>query len=89
MAWSVETSGFFSKRVRLYSVCFLLAACTGLAYWNVDKCGFLSLDDQEYVYENGNVVRGPSINGITWAFTTFQAANYFHALPGPAPAARR
>lgn len=37
---------------------------------------FLTWDDPSYVTDNTQVRQGLSLNGIAWAFTTFQAANW-------------
>jgi tetratricopeptide (TPR) repeat protein len=73
---TASSPGGMHSRLRLYLVCFLLIAVTGLAYRDIDKCGFLRFDDQEYVYENPNVVSGPSAANVKWAFTTFTSANW-------------
>jgi tetratricopeptide (TPR) repeat protein len=56
---------------------------------------FLNLDDPEYVSRNARVLRGLTLDGARWAFTTFHAANWHpltwlsHMLDvslfGPAP----
>jgi tetratricopeptide (TPR) repeat protein len=45
-------------------------------YWQVGGHSFVNYDDSEYVYENPQVQRGLSKEGVSWAFTTFHAANW-------------
>jgi protein O-mannosyl-transferase len=64
------------SRIVLYVTIFLLAATTLAVYWNIDKCGFISFDDQIYVYENYTVRTGFTKENITRAFTTFISSNW-------------
>src|SRR5204863_2617522 len=36
----------------------------------------INLDDDIYIYENPMVTAGWTVKGLTWAFTTFHAANW-------------
>jgi hypothetical protein len=49
-------------------------------YWPVTRHGFVNLDDAEYVWENGEVLRGISRRGILWAFTSVGYAANWHPL---------
>jgi protein O-mannosyl-transferase len=69
-------SGFYSASMRLCFACFLLAACTAFAYWDVDKCSFSRYDDPTYVYKNRHVAAGFTKANIAWAFTSFDASNW-------------
>jgi protein O-mannosyl-transferase len=62
--------------MRLYLVCFLLVAATAAAYWNVDKCGFIHLDDPDYVSKNYHIFSGFTGSSLHWAFFSFYAANW-------------
>jgi protein O-mannosyl-transferase len=64
------------ERLKIYLVCLLLAAGTAFAYWNVDKCGFVDYDDQDYVVKNYHITSGFSTESVSWAFTSFYAANW-------------
>jgi protein O-mannosyl-transferase len=64
------------SRTSLYLILFLLIASTSIAYWNIDKCEFISLDDHQYVSKNDHVMSGFNKKNILWAFTTFEAANW-------------
>ncbi len=45
-------------------------------YWQVGGDAFLNFDDDVYVSENPVVLRGLTREGVSWAFTTFHAANW-------------
>lgn len=54
----------------------LLVALTAWVYLPVAHCGYLSYDDPDYVTGNRYVQAGLSWEGLRWAFTTFDAANW-------------
>jgi len=62
-------------RTRL-AVSALLVLVVAAIYAPVRHHAFLDLDDAEYVYENPHVLGGLTAEGISWAFTTFHAANW-------------
>jgi protein O-mannosyl-transferase len=64
------------NRLVLYLAVFLLVAMTLGAYWNIDKCAFISFDDQIYVYENYNIRTGVTKDNFINAFTRFVSANW-------------
>jgi tetratricopeptide (TPR) repeat protein len=47
-----------------------------LVFWQVGGHSFVNYDDSSYVYENPHVRGGLSKEGVSWAFTTFAAANW-------------
>ncbi|MCX6546187.1 MAG: tetratricopeptide repeat protein [Acidobacteria bacterium] len=53
-----------------------LAALTAFVYAPVRHFDFVLLDDPAYVTENPHVARGLTREGIAWAFTTGDAANW-------------
>jgi protein O-mannosyl-transferase len=53
-----------------------LAAITFGIYAQVIGHQFITLDDPTYIRENPMVNRGVTLAGLTWAFTTFYAANW-------------
>jgi Tfp pilus assembly protein PilF len=53
-----------------------LAVVTFAIYAQVVGHQFITLDDPTYIQENSMVNRGVTGAGITWAFTTFYAANW-------------
>jgi tetratricopeptide (TPR) repeat protein len=62
-------------RVRLY-IGAALAGLTLLAYSDTFSFPFVDFDDQYYVTYNRHVHAGLTADGIRWAFTTFEAANW-------------
>jgi len=57
-------------------ICVLLAAATLFAYWQVQSFAFVLFDDPLYILENRIVKEGLTAHGLTWAFTSFSAANW-------------
>src|SRR5215831_12627590 len=59
---------------------WLVAAALALAifvvYGQVINHQFISLDDDVYIRDNQMVNAGVTLSGLTWAFTTFHAANW-------------
>jgi tetratricopeptide (TPR) repeat protein len=64
----------FSPRIAV--VCLTLFVGTLLLFSRTLQCGFLDLDDPDYVTANSHVRAGLSISGIRWAFTTDTAGNW-------------
>ena len=55
---------------------FILILSTLLVFWQVRNFGFVNYDDNDYVYENPQVLNGLTWHGIIWAFTTNCSANW-------------
>lgn len=53
-----------------------LAVATFVAYAPVRDNGFVRLDDYDYVSRNATVLRGLTLDGARWAFTTFSNSNW-------------
>ncbi|MGP8248183.1 MAG: tetratricopeptide repeat protein [Bryobacteraceae bacterium] len=60
----------------LVFVSVALAVAALLVYWQTASHGFISYDDDQYVYENSHVRAGLTFSNIAWAFTTFFYANW-------------
>ncbi len=60
----------------IVAVCLLLAAAILAVYSETFRHGFVSYDDDWYVYRNPMVKAGLSAKNIVWAFTTFYFANW-------------
>lgn len=69
------SSQLFERRRTLY-VCFFFALVTTLLYWRTIGYEFIVVDDHKYVYQNNEVVKGLTWEGIKWAFTTVYASNW-------------
>ncbi|MFZ0927353.1 MAG: tetratricopeptide repeat protein, partial [Syntrophobacteraceae bacterium] len=54
----------------------LLAAAAFIAFWQVNTCGFVDLDDPLYVAKNIHIRDGITTQAIRWAFTTGYASNW-------------
>jgi len=57
-------------------ICVLLAAATLFAYWEVQSFPFILFDDPLYILDNRVVKEGLTARGLSWAFTSFSAANW-------------
>ncbi|MGA3266327.1 MAG: tetratricopeptide repeat protein [Verrucomicrobiota bacterium] len=57
-------------------VCLFLAAITWAVFGQTLHYQFLNYDDNEYVYENPEVARGLTLQGIVWAFTHVHSNNW-------------
>ena len=68
-----------STKKRLLIISLFLVIATFIAFWQVTRSDFITLDDTEYVTENGHVQDGLTVEGILWALTTGHAG-YWHPL---------
>ena len=69
-------SGFTSPRNQIVVFSLLLIIATGLLYYPVNSHPFANYDDADYVFDNFHVKSGLHWSTVTWAFTTFAAANW-------------
>lgn len=69
-----QTTETFDKRDMLIAVA--LAVITLVVYGQVINHQFISLDDDLYISNNPIVLKGLTVEGIKWAFTTFHASNW-------------
>jgi tetratricopeptide (TPR) repeat protein len=53
-----------------------LFASTALLYLPVLRFDFVNFDDPDYITNNAHVLKGVSTDGIVWALTSFDAANW-------------
>jgi Tfp pilus assembly protein PilF len=63
------------KRPRLFLALVLAVLAFGL-YARTGTFGYLDFDDEEYVFNNPDVLAGLSGYGIGWAFGTYHGANW-------------
>jgi tetratricopeptide (TPR) repeat protein len=54
----------------------LLAAIVLVLYWPVTGYEFIAMDDNLYLFENPDIQKGLSRQGITWALTTLYTTNW-------------
>ena len=52
---------------------------TLLVYAPVYRFGFVNFDDPDYVTNNPHVRNGLTMDGVVWAVTSTEAANWFPA----------
>ena len=57
-------------------ICLFLAAIVWLVFGQTLGHEFVTYDDDFYVYENPEVARGLSLQGIVWAFTHVHCSNW-------------
>jgi len=57
------------KKLSLVLICVALVLLTIIAYWPIKDCEFTNLDDNRYVYGNGCIQSGLSLNSVKWAFS--------------------
>ena len=51
-------------------ICLALAILTVITFWSLKDCGFISFDDNFYVYDNAYVQSGLNANSIKQAFSS-------------------
>src|SRR5262245_51289548 len=53
-----------------------LLLLTALLFYNVASHNFLDFDDNLYVTENEQVLKGLTVDGVIWAFTHSHSSNW-------------
>jgi protein O-mannosyl-transferase len=71
-----EVKNNFFKTNRELIVFTVLSVLVLAIYWQTTRFGFINLDDNLYVYENGAVLSGLNWSSVKWAFTAFFSANW-------------
>ena len=61
---------------RSAAVCGFLLLATALVFGETARFDFVNFDDDAYVYENPQVAKGTTAEGLTWAFTQVHAGNW-------------
>jgi tetratricopeptide (TPR) repeat protein len=67
---------FSSPGKRTFVLSLALVLFTMLAYLPERSNGFINFDDNHYITENSHVKSGLTWNTVTWACTTYDAANW-------------
>jgi len=62
-------------------ICLALVTLTVITFWQLKDCGFISLDDNIYVYENAYVQSGLNGNSVKQAFSSELAKHSGHWHP--------
>ena len=73
-----KTPAFTNSRLDLL-ICFALALATFALYAQVRHFNFLNYDDPDYITANVHVRQGLTVQGLEWALTSRDAANWFPA----------
>ena len=58
-------------------ICVALLAATFAVYFQSREFAFVNYDDPDYVTNNPHILQGITPDGIRWAFTSTEAANWF------------
>ena len=69
-------AGHWEQRWRVVTICLMLAAISFAVFGQTLTHEFINFDDGDYVYENPVVARGLTLQGLVWAFTSFDASNW-------------
>jgi len=73
-----SSSGLFqSSGTRTLLLCLLLAAAVLLSYNSITHNGFVNYDDDGNIRDNPHVRAGLTWATVKWAFTNFDAANWY------------
>ena len=65
------------QRLVVFLVFCILSVMVVAAFWQVRYNDFLYYDDPQYITQNPHVQAGLTLDGIRWAFTSFDAYNWF------------
>jgi len=57
-------------------ICLVMAMLIICCYWQVQKYEFINYDDYTFIVENSHVRNGLTKEGIKWAFSTTEGANW-------------
>src|SRR2546428_326574 len=67
---------FTFRDYRTWMLSLALLAVTAAAFWRVRQNDFVQYDDKIYVTDNKQVQQGLTLQGLRWAFTTTEGANW-------------
>ncbi len=65
-----------SKNRQLIAICIILSILVYVVYGQTTQHAFIPVDDEQYVTGNRTVKAGLTIDGVRYAFTTMDAANW-------------
>src|SRR6266446_4706528 len=72
----IPSAHFLGPGAKILGVCFVLMAITWLVFGQTLAHPSINLDDQEYVFENHQIVAGLTSNGVLWVFTHSHVGNW-------------
>ncbi len=67
---------YANNKLSAILICLVLVLSTAAVYFQVHSHEFVSIDDQQYVSENEQVLAGLTWRGLVWAFTTNTMGNW-------------
>jgi tetratricopeptide (TPR) repeat protein len=79
MAASGPNSPLPGGKWTVLGVCVFLVVAVFLVFGQTLRYGFVNYDDNEYVYENPQVMKGLTLHGIGWA-STYSEIGHWHPL---------
>ncbi|MCX5632612.1 MAG: tetratricopeptide repeat protein [Phycisphaerae bacterium] len=65
-----------ANQYQIHTIYILLAVVTFIAFEPIIHNGFISFDDDVYIYQNNHITGGLKLENIVWAFTNVHANNY-------------
>ncbi|MGD0784401.1 MAG: tetratricopeptide repeat protein [Sedimentisphaerales bacterium] len=65
-----------TNKYHIHLIYILLTIVTFIAFEPIMSNGFISFDDDAYIYHNSNITTGLTGKNIGWAFTNIHANNY-------------
>jgi tetratricopeptide (TPR) repeat protein len=65
-----------ANQYQIHTIYILLAVITFIAFEPIIHNGFISFDDDIYIYQNSHITGGLKPENIVWAFTNIHANNY-------------
>ncbi len=65
-----------TNNYHIHLIYILLTVVTFIAFAPILNNGFISFDDDAYIYHNKNITTGLTFDNIVWAFTNIHANNY-------------
>ncbi len=71
-----KQAAVLSRKLIITAICLALVLVTAAVYSRCIDYGYVSYDDNVYVYENSHVQGGLSASGFVWAFTSLSNANW-------------
>src|SRR5258706_15308151 len=75
-----ETMEKSAERRKIVLLALALAVATMVLYLPALRNGFVSLDDPDYVTQNGHVQQGLTAASVKWAFGTENPVSNWHPL---------
>lgn len=72
-----ENNKFFIKNRKICLFFLIIFISALISYLNIFRSGFVDWDDNSYITENKNVLKGLTLENIKWAFTNLSLGFYY------------